>query len=349
MRPQPWTDDDSGLMFQTCQRCGNLSIQRFAASGSVSGVWMLSANAMVLFRAGAPPAKVFDYVFSDDFSRNRGITQGLFRGYVGHMHDLSGVANTLISRIDAVTDATRVEVCVEALRDVLVEYLHRAQQDDTERLSVATVEPIASLMRGRRPLDGGTVEGWVNLRLQALEILELFAQPALWNSLPPHQAQQLEDEIDHGSMVEESIAALNGFTVTQMDEVIVRRIAAEARFFFRVFRRRKARLSRAHSGALWQAMRRLREECDVGNPLDPATMAYEASRQLLEHQLVESGFLKLGNREVDGDVRTAFRSPNTGEVLHVPEHRPSLEIFATSRTEKPTARLDSWTSALDRL
>ncbi len=145
------------------------------------------------------------------------------------------------------------------------------------------------------------------------------------------------------------MAAMNGFAIAEPDDEIVRKIDAEARFFFRVFRRRKARLSRDHSGAVWELMRRLGQQRDVGNPLDCATNAYEACRRLIEHQLVESGFLKLGKREVDGDVRVVFQSPNTGEVVHVPEHRPSLEIFATSRAESPTARVDSWTSVLDRL
>jgi len=350
VRPQPWADDDSGLMFQTCERCGTISIQRFSADGSGAGVWLLAPEAMVLFRAGVPPAQVFDYAFSEDFARNRGITQALFRGFLRYMLDLSGAANVLVAKIGQAEEQARVDMCIEMLHDVLVDFLRRAESGDPDsRMNLVTIGPVAQLVAGNRTLKATNANASLELRTRALDILETFAQPILWSSLPPEQAAILEQTIDHMEMVEQSTERLLALADGGIDDVTVREALVEAKFFYRVFRRRKARLSKAHATAVWRLMIVLARIRDVSSPLDAASGAYEALRALLEHQIVEMGFLKLAPGERDGEPRLRFRSPNTGEVLGLPLHRPSIEIYATPEAAVPSAVLDSWGAALDRL
>ena len=334
-------------MFQTCQRCGNISIQRFNNEGTTVGVWILSAEASVMFRLGAIPNAVFDYVFSDDFFRNRGITLSRLKGYLKSMLDLSGFVNLLLTRLGRLTDANQVQLSLEILRAVLSEHAERVRAEDDARLNVSTLGPLADLMQGRS-LSGQGTENRIKIRFGALEILESFVQPDMWDSVPRNETQALESALDHMNMVENSAARLRHFAENLDDEILIDAYV-EAKFMYRLFRRRQARLSRAHSDAVWRTLRNVEAVFDVTSPLSFASKTFEALRALLVHQLVESGFFKVGQRTIDGLESTAFRSPNTGEVLVLPEHSARLHILATDRASKPSATLDSWTAALDRL
>lgn len=345
VRPPPWTADDAGLMFQACARCGSVSIQKFSVGGAVDSVWILTDEAMVMFRDGVAPSQVFQYLFTDDFVRNRGVTLNLFRGYLASMHDLSGFTNLLVARAARFLEVEKVQLCLDMLRDTLAEYLRREAQT---RLAVTTVTPVTDLLRSRRALNGPGGKSRVDLQFRALEILEMFAQPALWRSVPPAETSLLERAIDHIDMVDESIARTDAMS-REVDDGVLLDAFAEARFMYRLFRRRQARLSRPHAAAIWRLMRVIEGHYTLGSPVDLATRTYDALRALLEHQLVESGFFKLGTDNRDGQTYLRFRSPHTQDVLHLPLYGSKLEIFADPDDVAPTAKLDSWTAAIDRL
>lgn len=350
VRPQPWTDDDSNLMFQTCDRCGNISIQRVGADGGGAGVWLLGPEAMVMFRAGVPPSQILDYACSDDFARNRGITLSLFRGSLRYMLDLSGAANLLVTRVSRAGDAAQAHNCLEMLHAVLGDFLRRAESGERDgRLNIANVAPLAKIVADIDVPRAVSANVQLDLRLKALDILELCAQPLLWNAMPAEQAALLEQTIDHMEMVEQSVGRVQALAASAVDDPLIRAILVEAKFFHRVFRRRKARLSKQHAMAVWALMRNLAVAREVANPLEPASAAYDALRMLLEHQLVELGFLKLGTGERNGETHLRYRSPETGEVLGLPLYRTAVEVYATPDSTEPSAVLDSWGAALDRL
>ena len=349
VRRQPWTEDDAGLMFQTCDRCGQISIQRFDNEGLVTGVWILHPDSVVMFRSGTAPSHIFDYVISEDFLKNRGVTRGLFRGHLKSMLDLSGAVNVLISHIKRSNSLQRVELCMELFRDLLFEYSARsASTAEDRRLAVSTLFPLIELVHESRDLEGSASAARVDLRFAALEVLETFLQPGMDASAPAAEAAELEAAIDHLQMVDRSIARMNRLAQEINDDAIVTAFV-ESRFLYRVFRRRKARLSRAHSEAVWRLMFAVSQHFPLGSPLDFSTKAYESLRGLLEHQAVELGFFKLGPRNQNGTPCLAFRGPNTGEILLLPLYYPKLAIYATDGAQHPTAVLDSWVAALDRL
>lgn len=349
VRPQPWTDDDSQLVFQSCERCGAVSIQRFGGEGSsVNSVWMLEPAAMVMFRAGESPRQVLEYAFSEDFARNRGIGLGLFRGILRYLLDLSGTANELVSRLEAAREYVFAEIAIEMLTELLATYVARATVDPSERLNIVEIRPVVAVMSGRVFLERGTPQQIADLRGRALDLLETFSQPALWKCLREEQMQLMEASIDHMTMVDDSIQRLNELG-QHYDARLLGAIYSEARFFQRLFHRRKARLSRAHSGAVWSLMQVMAARENLANPVLPAVPVFEALRALLEHQLVESGFLKVGQRDLRGKRRTAFQSPNTGEVLHVFMDEPRLEVFESPSSTEPLSAINSWIAATDRL
>lgn len=347
VRRQPWTTDDAGLMFQTCQRCGNISIQRFMSDGAVAGVWILSPDAIVMFRMGVPPNQVFDYAFSDDFFGNRGITLGLLQGSMRSMLDLSPATNLLLNRLGRLDDIGQISLSLDILRSVLTEHAARLATDGEARLHVSTLRPLAELMQGRA-VGGNAATSLADARFVALELLESFVQPELWQSLPQAETTALEEAIDHLSMVENSAARFRHMA-DNLDDEVAMQLFVEAKFIYRVFRRRQARLSRLHAESVWRALTSLDRQFDVSNPLLFASKAFEAARGLLEHQLVESGFFKVGPRTVEGQQAIGFRSPNTGEVLALPQVSTRLYLFSTPQAQEPAAVLDDWGAAMDRL
>ncbi len=348
VRRQPWTDDDAGMMFQSCQRCGRISIQHFDNDGGVSGVWILHPDSEVMFRAGTAPSHVFDYVFSDDFLKNRGITRGLFRGHLKSMLDLSGAVNVLVSYIKKSEALERVELCMELFRDLLSEYHVRMRDgEEDRRLAVSSLLPVAALVQNTRTLTGNGTNSRVEMRMTALEVLETFLQPALGPSVPNTELEALETAIDHMTMVEASIARMT-YLAQGVDADALVEAYVESRFMYRVFRRRKARLSKLHAEAVWRLMHAVNQTYTLGSPLEFATKAYESLRGLMEHQLLERGFLKLGPRDRNGTACLAFRSTK-GQTLLLPLWYPRLAIYATDDAERPISVTDVWSTAMDQL
>lgn len=349
VRRQPWTDDDSGMMFQNCRRCGKVSIQHFGEEGSVNGVWILHPDSEVLFRVGTAPTHVLEYVFSEDFLKNRGITRALFRGYLRSMLDLSGAANSLVDRAKKSTTLEWAELSMELFRDVLAEYvIRRTRGEEDRRLAVTTLAPLVDLLHERRPLEGTGATQRIDLRFTILEVLESFLQPSMTASVPASEAGDLEAAIDHLTMVASSTQRLN-YLSQGMEEANLIDAFVEAKFMYRVFRRRQARLSRAHAESVWKMMHALNAYYTLGSPLDFATKAYEALRALLEHQLVEVGFLKIGKRDQKGTECNAFRSPQSGKMLLLPLFYPKVAIYATDKADRPVTVHDSWVEALDQM
>lgn len=350
-RRQPWTDDDEALTFQSCGRCGKISIQQSDATGGTVGVWLLHPDAEVMFRVGTAPSHVFDYIYTDDFLKNRGITRGLFRGYLRSMLDLSGAVNVLVSRLRRTDSLERVQLSMDLFRDLLSEHAHRLVDEaeaENRRLAVSTLIPVTELVYSARHLDGRATDARVDLRFTSLQVLEAFALPGMWASVPQSETAEIERAIDHLTMVEASIARL-GYLAQSLDDEALVDAYVEGKFLYRVFNHRKAWLSRAHAQAVWRLMHAIMQIYPLGGPFDMATRAYEALRALLEHQLVESGFFKLGPRDQNGTPCHAFRSQRTGEVLVLPLYYPRLAIFADAGALNPSAVLEDWDGAVARL
>jgi len=318
VRPPPWTDDDQGLNFFTCKRCGAVTIQKFDARTSYGQVWMLDSEVLGLLRMDAYPQAVLNYVLSEDFRANRAVTMGLFRGWARNSLALSVVARGLLSALPD-RQGRRLIEALQMLQFSMSELVTRLADG-------RAIPPMEDASHVIAVLEGNQTyalkpEDAANARLLALDILEMIVHPQLLGSVPREEELNIEAVLDHGNLLERSRSEIVRAR-RAMGAEGVGRLHEEGLFLMGVLLRRSAWLPRILSAEVWDCLLGLYSQFRAVS--DPALEgAYRAVEALVDHQIVQLGLEPITWKEGGH----SYLHPKHGWVLFLPDLEPKIEMY----------------------
>ncbi len=343
IRPPPWTDDDAGLQYHWCPKCGSVTIQRFDSNSGYGQLWMLDPKSLVLFRFAVTPKRLFDYVFSEDFFTNASITEVLYRGHIAELSDLSACANLLIPELQEHDEPEYLQMLLRLLNITLEETINRVRDLKDIRLSFGTLMPLLTVAKGFLRVMHYDPQACAEVRVLAIEVMETLARPELVEFLRPEESKIVEDMVDHGSLLERSrqdtIAARkrihsDGTAILEM----------EATYLLEVFERRGAFLTETHASLLWGCMRDLSARLKTARSAKEAVRrAYRQIQKLLEHQLLSRGLRRV-NAPHGKD--SGLMDEQTGLLITLKQNYPEIVIFRGTEHGQPLATFDAWHDVL---
>lgn len=346
VRDEPWADVDSGYRYSYCENCGNLTIHSYNPATGFGQVYILDVTAMALLRADSSPGAVLAYLYSDDFERNRGIGEPLFRGYLRYLDDLSTIVNRLVAAVEQANELERTSKGLAFLREALAEVARRFEASGTRaKLRVSELAPVIRLAQGGLPIERYDPDKVTRLRLLAWSCLELFGHPGLWSSLPTELAEMVEEITDHLTMLRSAQRGLEkGLRRLPTDGAV--HLYVEAKFLQKVLAHRGARLTPNLASIVWRVMQELTPRVTIAesSTREFDRRAFVRLRALLEHHVLSLGYHKTGGERTHAGL-IEYVDPRTGRSLQMPPFRTKIYIYETSDSPTPIAVLDEWDQA----
>lgn len=340
VRPPPWLPDAGQHSFYFCKNCGGLTIQTQNNATGHQQLWLLEPAAMSLLRLDANPVQVIRYLASDDFFNNRGVTDGLFRGWVRSAMDVSMCVNDLSARLAQTTDPKRLAAIVEQLSIVLAELATRMYTSADVECRISSLSGLLQACQGTFPHGQITPEMAATVRLHAFDALEILNTPWTWKLVPNGERQAFLDTLDHVQLVQRSHDAVQHARRRWHSDGALK-LREEAAFLRGVFQRRDAFLPPYFGVLMWECLRDIHARMGLAQA-STLQKCYDAVQVLLEEQLIAMRLEPISWR---ADGRT-FQIPRSGEVLVLRNRVPQVEIYNGLRDQEPYRILDTWAEVM---
>lgn len=335
VRPPPWLPGTTNAAFHMCRNCGGLTVQTANAQG-LGQLWLLEPGAVALVRLDVGPSQVIRYIASDDYFANRGVTEPLFRGWVRSTRDVSMCINDLLIRANREEDPRRLAAIVHQALIVLQELSDRKRRHADVECRIGSISGLVQVCQGTFPRHQSSPDQIAEMRLAALDSLELLGQPWMLETISDDDAHLVDATIDHLRLVDRSREEIAQARLRMHSDGPLR-IREETGFLKGLFERRDAHLPFAYADLLWSVLKELYARLS-GPPSTTVPKAYDAVQALLEETLIALGAEPISWR-ADG---RAFQLVRTNEVMVLRRRAPQVEVYTGLRANEPYRLLDRW-------
>ncbi len=343
VRDEPWADIDAGFTYSYCDQCGNLTVHSYNPASGFGQVYMLDRGAMTLLRFDASPGAISAYLFSENYARNRGIADPIFRGYLRSAVDVSALTNGFVDVMERAHDIRLTTLALELFIMVLDEVRRRSELGEPAlRLRLNELDPVILIARGGLSVLDHDPDRLATARYLAWQVLEAFGHPGLWDALDEERARFVEEITDHLALMELVRRGFErGLERVRGDGVL--RLYVEAKFFKRVLVDRGARVNDDLAAIAWRCLQELNYGVERGDERTRrlAQRAFVRIRALLEHQLMALGLQKSGVEGTHAGL-IEFVDPRSGRSVQMPPYRTRLYVYEQTNSPTPSAVLEEW-------